>query len=57
LRQASKDVFVTYPAERSVYLDAAGSAVTVLDIGTAGIGTANITSANITAGTISTTPR
>ncbi len=52
----SKDVFVTYPAERSVYLDAAGSAVTLLDIGTAGIGTANVTTANITAGTVSTTP-
>jgi len=52
----SKDVFVTYPAERSVYLDTAGSAVTLLDIGTAGIGTANISTANITAGTVSTTP-
>ena len=51
-----KDVFVTYPAERSVYLDTAGSAVTVLDIGTLGVSTANISSANITAGTISTTP-
>ena len=52
----SKDVFCTYPAERSVYLDAAGSAVTLLDIGTLGVGTANITTANITAGTVSTTP-
>lgn len=52
----TKDVFVTYPAERSVYLDAAGLSVTTLDIGTAGIGTANITTANITAGTVSTTP-
>jgi hypothetical protein len=52
----TKDVFVTYPAERSVYLDAAGSAVTLLDIGTLGVSTANITTANITAGTISTTP-
>lgn len=52
----SKDVFVTYPAERSVYLDAAGSAVTTLDVGTLGVSTANITTANITAGTISTTP-
>jgi hypothetical protein len=48
----SKDVFVTYPAERSVYLDTAGSAVTLLDIGTAGIGTANISTANITGGSI-----
>jgi hypothetical protein len=52
----TKDVFVTYPAERSVYLDAAGSAVTVLDVGTLGTSTANITTANITSGTVSTTP-
>jgi len=52
----SKDVFVTYPAERAVYLDTAGSAVTVLDIGTLGVSTANITTANITSGTISTAP-
>ena len=52
----SKDVFCTYPAERSVYLDAAGSAVSVLDIGTLGVSTANITTANITAGTITTSP-
>ena len=52
----SKDVFCTYPAERSVYLNAAGSAVDVLDIGTLGTSTANITTANITAGTVSTTP-
>ena len=52
----TKDVFVTYPSSRSVYLDAAGSAVSVLDIGTLGTSTANITTANITAGTVSTTP-
>jgi hypothetical protein len=52
----TKDVFVTYPAERAVYLNAAGSAVDVLDIGTVGVGTANITTANITAGTVATTP-
>ncbi len=52
----SKDVFVTYPSSRSVYLDAAGSAVTTLDIGTLGTSTANITTANITSGTVSTTP-
>jgi hypothetical protein len=52
----TKDVFVTYPAERAVYLDAAGSAVTTLDIGTLGTSTANITTANITAGTVTTTP-
>ena len=52
----TKNVFCTYPAERAVYLDTAGSAVTVLDIGTLGASTANITTANITSGTISTTP-
>ncbi len=51
-----KDVFLTYPAERAVYLDAAGSAVSVLDIGTLGASTANISAANITAGTVSTAP-
>ena len=48
----SKDVFVTYPAERAVYLDGAGSAVTALDVNTLGTTTANITTANITAGTV-----
>jgi hypothetical protein len=52
----SKDVFVTYPSSRSVYLDAAGSAVTTLDIGTLGTSTANISTANITAGTVATAP-
>lgn len=52
----TKDVFVTYPSSRAVYLDAAGSAVSVLDIGTLGTSTANISTANITAGTVSTTP-
>jgi hypothetical protein len=52
----TKNVFCTYPAERAVYLDAAGSAVTLLDIGTLGASTANITTANITSGTITTTP-
>ena len=52
----SKDLFVTYPAERAVYLDTAGSAVTLLDIGTLGVSTANISTANITSGTISTAP-
>jgi len=52
----SKDVFVTYPSSRAVYLDAAGSAVTTLDIGTLGTSTANITTANITSGTVSTPP-
>jgi hypothetical protein len=52
----SKNVFCTYPAERAVYLDTAGSAVTLLDVGTLGVSTANITTANITSGTISTAP-
>jgi hypothetical protein len=52
----AKDVFVTYPSSRAVYLDAAGSAVTTLDIGTLGVSTANITTANITSGTITTAP-
>jgi hypothetical protein len=52
----AKDVFVSYPAERAVYLNAAGSAVDVLDIGTLGTSTANISNANITAGTVATTP-
>ncbi len=52
----TKDIFVTYPAERSVYLNAAGLAVDVLDIGTLGTTTANISTANITAGTVSATP-
>ena len=52
----SKDLFVTYPAERAVYLDTAGSAVTLLDIGTLGVSTANISTANITSGTITTAP-
>jgi hypothetical protein len=51
-----KNVFCTYPAERAVYLDTAGSAVTLLDIGTLGVSTANISTANITSGTVSTTP-
>jgi hypothetical protein len=52
----TKDVFVTYPAERAVYLDAAGTAVTALDVATLGVTTANITTANITSGTVTTTP-
>jgi hypothetical protein len=52
----SKDVFVTYPAERAVFENAAGTAVTALDVTTLGATTANITTANITAGTITTSP-
>lgn len=52
----TKDVFVTYPAERAVFLNAAGTAVTALDVTTLGATTANITTANITAGTVTTSP-
>ena len=52
----SKDVFVTYPAERAVFENAAGTAVTALDVTTLGATTANITTANITAGTVTTSP-
>jgi hypothetical protein len=52
----TKQLICTYPAGRSVYLDAAGSAVSVLDIGTLGVSTANITTANLTSGTITTAP-
>jgi len=52
----TKDVFVTYPAERAVYLNAAGTAVTALDVATLGTTTANVTTANITAGTVTTSP-
>lgn len=47
----SKDVFVTYPAERSVYLDTAGSypVQNTFD-------TLNATTATLTGGTVSTTP-
>jgi hypothetical protein len=52
----TKEVFVTYPAERSVYRDAANTyivqqAFNALTTNTAGIGTATIT-----AGTVATTP-
>jgi hypothetical protein len=52
----TKDVFVTYPAERAVFENAAGTAVTALDVTTLGAATANITTANITSGTVTTTP-
>jgi hypothetical protein len=52
----SKDIFVTYPAERAVYLNGAGTAVDDLDVTTLDVTTANITTANITAGVVTTTP-
>lgn len=47
----SKDVFVTYPAERSVYLDTAGSYPVQNTFNTL-----NVTTATLTGGTVSTTP-
>jgi hypothetical protein len=52
----SKDIFVTYPAERAVYLNGAGTAVDALDVTTLDAATANITTANITAGVVTTAP-
>lgn len=47
----SKSVFVTYPSERSVYLDSAGSYPVQNTFNTL-----NATTATLTAGTVSTTP-
>ena len=52
----NKDVFVTYPSERGVWMDSAGTALAQYEFNTANITTANISTANITAGTVSTTP-
>ena len=52
----TKDVFVTYPSERAVWLDSAGTSLAQYEFNTANITTANISTANITAGTVSTTP-
>ncbi len=52
----NKDVFVTYPSERGVWMDSAGTALVQYEFNTANITTANISTANITAGTVSTTP-
>jgi hypothetical protein len=51
----TKDVFVTYPAERSVYTDAAGTAITpatasVLDVVSGGTGASSLTSNNVILG-------
>jgi hypothetical protein len=51
----SKDVFVTYPAERSVYTDAAGTAITpattsVLGVSSGGTGAATLTANNVILG-------
>jgi hypothetical protein len=51
-----KDVFVTYPSERGVWLDSAGTAFVQYEFNTVNATTANISTANITAGTVSTTP-
>ena len=52
----SKDVFVTYPSERAVWLDSAGNVLVQYEFNTINATTANLTTANITSGTISTTP-
>jgi hypothetical protein len=52
----AKDVFVTYPSERGVWLDSAGSVLVQYEFNTINATTANLTTANITSGTISTTP-
>jgi len=51
-----KDVFVTYPSERAVWLDSAGNVLVQYEFNTINATTANLTTANITSGTISTTP-
>ena len=51
-----KDVFVTYPSERAVWLDSAGSVLVQYEFNTINATTANITTANLTSGTISTAP-
>ena len=51
-----KDVFVTYPSERGVWLDSAGNVLVQYEFNTINATTANLTTANITAGTVSTTP-
>ena len=51
-----KDVFVTYPSERAVWLDSAGSVLVQYEFNTINATTANLTTANITSGTITTAP-
>ena len=51
-----KEVFCTYPAERAVYQNEAGTVTVQHEFNTINAGTANITTANITAGTITTPP-
>lgn len=53
---SSKDVFVTYPSERGVWLDSLGTALAQYEFNTLNATTANLTTANITAGTVSTAP-
>jgi hypothetical protein len=52
----SKDVFVTYPSEKGVWLDAAGKFVQTTFTNLSATGTATIGTATLTAGTVSTTP-
>jgi len=51
-----KDVFVTYPSERAVWLDSAGNVLVQYEFNTINATTANLTTANITSGTITTAP-
>jgi len=51
-----KDVFVTYPSERGVWLDSTGNVLVQYEFNTVNATTANLSTANITAGTVSTTP-
>jgi len=51
-----KDVFVTYPSERAVWLDSAGNVLVQYEFNTINATTANLTTANLTSGTISTAP-
>jgi len=52
----SKDVFVTYPSSRGVWLDSAGNVLVQYEFNTINATTANLTTANLTSGTISTLP-
>lgn len=52
----SKDVFVTYPSEKGVWLDAAGKFVQTTFTNLSATGTATISTASLTSGTIATAP-
>lgn len=52
----SKDVFVTYPSEKGVWLDATGKFVQTAFTNLSATGTATISTASLTSGTIATAP-